>query len=71
MRWLYKYPQAAFPYEDLIETNAKRSLTEREYEIIDTGLFDEDRYFDVTVEYAKAARRRRPDAGDGGQPRRR
>ncbi len=55
MRMLYKYPQAAFPYEDLIETNVKRSLTEREYEIIDTGLFDADRYFDVTVEYAKAA----------------
>ena len=55
MRMLYKYPQAAFPYEDLVETNAKRSLTEREYEIIDTGLFDQDRYFDVTVEYAKAA----------------
>ena len=54
MRMLYKYPQAAFPYEDLIETNAKRSLTEREYEIIDTGLFEHDRYFDVTVEYAKA-----------------
>ncbi len=54
MRMLYKYPQAAFPYEHLIETNAKRGLTEREYEIIDTGLFDEDRYFDVTVDYAKA-----------------
>ena len=54
MRMIYKYPQDAFPYEDLIETNAKRSLTEREYEVIDTGLFDQDRYFDVTVEYAKA-----------------
>ncbi len=55
MRMLYKYPQAAFPYEDLRVTNAKRGLTEREYEIVDTGVFDDGRYFDVTIEYAKAA----------------
>ena len=55
MRMLYKYPQAAFPYEDLRQTNARRGLNEREYELIDTGLFDDDRYFDVTVEYAKGA----------------
>ena len=55
MRMLYKYPQAAFPYLDLLDTNAKRGLTEREYEVIDTGVFDDGRYFDVTIEYAKAA----------------
>ncbi|MDD5200258.1 MAG: hypothetical protein PHC88_10710 [Terrimicrobiaceae bacterium] len=51
---LYKYPQAAFPYERLIEENARRSRNEREYELLDTGVFDENRYFDVFVEYAKA-----------------
>ncbi len=55
MRMLYKYPQAAFPYEALVEQNAKRGLSEPEYELIDTGIFDRGRYFDVTVEYAKAA----------------
>lgn len=55
MRMLYKYPQAAFPYEDLIRVNAQRGLGEREYEIQDTGVFDDGRYFDVTVEYAKGA----------------
>jgi mannosylglycerate hydrolase MGH1-like protein len=55
MRMLYKYPQAAFPYADLVETNRARSRTEMEYELLDTGVFDEDRYFDVFVEYAKAA----------------
>jgi hypothetical protein len=51
---LYKYPQAAFPYEDLRETNARRGKLEREYEVQDTGIFDQGRYFDVFVEYAKA-----------------
>ncbi len=55
MRWLYKYPQRAFPYADLVTTNQARSRREQEYELIDTGVFDEDRYFDVVVEYAKAA----------------
>jgi hypothetical protein len=55
MRMLYKYPQAAFPYEALIAENARRGLDEPEYELLDTGVFDEDRYFDVTVEYAKAS----------------
>ncbi len=55
MRMLYKYPQAPYPYERLIEENAKRGLDDREYEIVDTGIFDEDRYFDITIEYAKAA----------------
>ena len=51
----YKYPQRAFPYWDLVSTNARRSKQESEYELLDTGVFDEDRYFDVVVEYAKAA----------------
>src|SRR5215203_2830928 len=55
MGFLYKYPQAAFPYNDLVETNRRRGRHEPEYELIDTGVFDEDRYFDVFVEYAKAA----------------
>ena len=53
MKYLYKYPQRAFPYRDLVETNARRSRDEFEYELIDTGVFDDDRYFDVFVEYAK------------------
>ncbi len=55
MKYLYKYPQAAFPYLNLVETNRHRSREEFEYELLDTGVFDEDRYFDVFVEYAKAA----------------
>ena len=53
MKYLYKYPQAAFPYGDLIETNKKRTRDEMEYELLDTGVFKEDRYFDIYVEYAK------------------
>ncbi len=53
MKYLYKYPQAAFPYEDLIRTNRQRGRMEMEYELLDTGVFNEDRYFDVFVEYAK------------------
>jgi Mannosylglycerate hydrolase MGH1-like glycoside hydrolase domain len=56
MKWLYKYPQAAFPYEALRAENARRDRRQPEYELLDTGIFDEDRYFDVTVEYAKASR---------------
>ncbi len=55
MKFLYKYPQAAYPYSDLVATNRRRSRQEFEYELIDTGVFDQDRYFDVFVEYAKAA----------------
>ena len=55
MRYLYKYPQAAYPYDDLVRTNHLRSRNQPEYELLDTGVFDEDRYFDVFVEYAKAA----------------
>ena len=54
MKYLYKYPQAAYPYADLIETNRRRSREEMEYELLDTGVFNDDRYFDVFVEYAKA-----------------
>jgi hypothetical protein len=53
MKYLYKYPQAAFPYADLVATSRARSRTEFEYELLDTGVFDQDRYFDVFVEYAK------------------
>src|SRR6516165_5597183 len=55
MKYLYKYPQAAYPYADLVETSRRRTRTEFEYELIDTGVFDQDRYFDVFVEYAKAS----------------
>ncbi|MFO1311432.1 MAG: glucosidase [Burkholderiales bacterium] len=55
MRYLYKYPQAAYPYDELVQRNRKRSRGEMEYELLDTGVFDEDRYFDVVVEYAKAS----------------
>jgi hypothetical protein len=55
MKYLYKYPQAAFPYDDLVNTNRSRSRMEYEYELLDTGIFDEDRYFDVFVEYAKGS----------------
>src|SRR3954469_16550573 len=50
---LYKYPQAEFPYHKLVEENARRTRDDREYELTDTGVFDENRYFDVTAEYAK------------------
>jgi hypothetical protein len=53
MKYLYKYPQRAYPYEDLVLTNRARSRAEFEYELLDTGVFDQDRYFDVFVEYAK------------------
>jgi len=55
MKYLYKYPQREFPYSDLVETSKRRSRDEFEYELLDTGVFDDDRYFDVFVEYAKAA----------------
>ena len=55
MKYLYKYPQTAYPYDNLVETNRRRSRQDFEYELIDTGVFDQDRYFDVFVEYAKAS----------------
>ena len=56
MKYLYKYPCDTYPYEELARENQRRSLEEREYELIDTGLFDKDRYFDIYIEYAKASR---------------
>jgi hypothetical protein len=53
MKYLYKYPQQEFPYRDLVETNRRRSREDYEYELLDTGIFNDDRYFDVFVEYAK------------------
>jgi len=55
MQCLYKYPQGEFPYQKLLEENARRSRFDPEYELLDTGIFDQDRYFDVFVEYAKAS----------------
>ncbi len=54
LRALYKYPQAAYPYQDLLDGNARRGREDPEYELLDTGAFDDDRYWDVVVEYAKA-----------------
>ncbi|MEA3098102.1 MGH1-like glycoside hydrolase domain-containing protein [Caballeronia mineralivorans] len=54
MKYLYKYPQNPYPYNDLIDTNRRRSRNDWEYELLDTGIFSENRYFDVFVEYAKA-----------------
>jgi hypothetical protein len=53
LKYLYKYPQAAYPYDQIVKTNRSRSRTEPEYELLDTGVFDQNRYFDVFVEYAK------------------
>jgi hypothetical protein len=54
MRWLYKYPQRAFPYDDLVAENGRRGVDRPEYELVDTGVFADNRYFDVTLTYAKA-----------------
>jgi len=53
MKWLYKYPQREFPYEHLVHENQARRGEGPEYELLDTGIFDDDRYFDLEVEYAK------------------
>jgi hypothetical protein len=55
--WRYHYPQQAFPYDDLVSTNARRGKLEPEYELVDTGIFDDNRYWVVTVDYAKAGPR--------------
>src|ERR1700743_3444237 len=55
MKYLYKYPQAKFPYDDLIKENARRSKLEPEYNLLDTGVFDSDRYFDCFIEICKEA----------------
>ena len=67
MKYLYKYPQREYPYRDLIETNRRRSREEFEYELLDTGIFDDDRYFDVFVEYAKESPGRHPRPHYGAQ----
>src|SRR5512132_1719020 len=54
MKYLYKYPQAEYPYEQLLKENRRRTKLDAEYELVDTGVFDQGRYFDVVVEYAKA-----------------
>ncbi len=54
MKYLYKYPQQAFPYTQLVEENRRRGRNDAEYELLDTGIFDDDRYFDIFIEYAKA-----------------
>lgn len=53
MKYLYKYPQKAFPYDDLLKENARRSKEDKEYQLVDTGIFDEDRYWDIIIETAK------------------
>jgi hypothetical protein len=55
MRGLYKYPQSEFPYQHLVDENGRRSRDQPEYELVDTGIFDENRYFEVVIEYAKAS----------------
>ena len=66
---LYKYPQRAFPYGELVAENARRGKHEAEYELADTGVFDDNRYFDVTAEYAKGGARRCAGPHHGGEPR--
>ena len=55
MQWLYKYPQRAYPYDDLVTENRRRGIGQPEYELVDTGVFDDDRYFDVQLTYAKVS----------------
>ena len=69
LKCLYKYPQREFPYEDLVATNGRRGKQDIEYELLDTGVFDEDRYFDVDRRVRQGRPRRHPDAGHRAQPR--
>ena len=55
MKYLYKYPQSEYPYGDLVQEKQRRGFNDPEYELLDTGIFDEDRYFDIFIEYAKAS----------------
>src|SRR5262249_54582041 len=55
MRWRYMYPQAEFPYGRLVEENARRDRHEPEFELVDTGIFDDRRYWEITADYAKAS----------------
>ncbi len=66
-RWRYHYPQGPFPYQDLIDTNAARNRRQPEYELLDTGAFDDDRYWIVEVHYAKAGSGRPADDDLGDQ----
>ena len=68
MKYLYKYPQSPFPYNDLVETNRHRGRHDPEYELVDTGVFKDDRYFDVFVEYREGRTRRYPDPHHRLQP---
>ena len=78
LSWIYHYPQSEFPYARLREENARRSRNEREFELADTGVFDDGRYWRIAVDYAKAApldlcvririRNAGPDAGDAARP---
>ncbi len=69
MKYLYKYPQTTFPYEGLVRANRNRQKSDPEYELADTGVFDDNRYFDVVVEYAKGGHRRSMHSNYRGQPR--
>ncbi len=69
MKCLYKYPQAAYPYDDLLRTNAARGFGDLEYELLDTGIFDDDRYFDVERRVREGRARRHADARHRAQPR--
>ena len=69
MALLYKYPQRAFPYRDLIDENQRRGGQGPEYELLDTGIFDDDRYFDILIEYAKADPEDLGDPDHRAQPR--
>lgn len=69
MKYLYKYPQSAYPYLDLVQTNRARGRTEFEYELLDTGVFNQNRYFDVFVEYHQGDAGGYPDQNHCGEPR--
>ena len=69
MKYLYKYPQRAYPYDDLVKMNSHRGRQELEYELLDTGIFADNRYFDILIEYAQVVSRRHPDLGHRVQPR--
>ena len=69
MRALYKYPQRAFPYRRIVDENRQRGNDDPEFELLDSDAFDDDRYFDVTVEYAKAVADRHPDPHHRREPR--
>jgi hypothetical protein len=66
MKYLYKYPQAAYPYDLIVKTNRERSRKGKEYELIDTLVFDDDRYFDVFVDFAKSSPEDKPSASRVG-----